>query len=414
MPVGEPNMFKHIPAFEFKYLIQTPRRKLVTESFSESVAQKVLRFHRQLPDYQPTRLVRLRRLAASWGLDEILIKDESTRFGLLAFKALGGSYAVARLLCEKLGMDIDDIDYENLRSNEVQDRIGPITLTTATDGNHGRGVAWTAEQLGQKAVIFMPKGSASSRVDNIRSHGAIVEVTDLNYDDTVRLAYQTAQEKGWVVIQDTAGKDYQKIPIWIMQGYVTMFAEAAAQMSEDGIRPTHVFLQAGVGSFAAAAVGYLVNTFKDNPPRFIIMEPTRAACMLASAQSRDGRPQTVTGNLETIMAGLSCGEPNPLAWEIIREFTDCYVSCGDFFAANGIRLLANPLAGDESVESGESGAVGIGLLDLLVNSSELELLRQELEIDHNARLLFFNTEGATDPENYRKILWHGKYSYPTV
>jgi len=410
----EDRIVHEMPAYEFAYLIRTPRAKRIPESFSEGASQKVLRFHRKLPNYRPTDLVRLRNLAQIWGIGEILVKDESTRFDLLAFKALGGSYAVARLLCQKLGVDIEDIDYDDLVSDDVKQRIGRITLITATDGNHGRGVAWTAEQFGHDAVIFMPKGSAPSRVENIRSHGATVTVTDLNYDDTVRLADQTAREKGWYLIQDTAGKGYTEIPLWIMQGYMTMFAEAVSQMARQDIHPTHVFLQAGVGSFAAAAVGFLVNTFRDNPPRFIIMEPTNAACMLASAESGDGLPKTVTGDLDTVMAGLACGEPNPMAWDILREFTSCYISCGDSVAASGIRILANPLRGDAALESGESGSVGIGLLDLLVNAPDFAELKQELQVGPASNLLFFNTEGATDPENYRDTLWHGKYPYRTI
>lgn len=410
----EDRIVHEMPAYEFTYLIRTPRAKRIPENFSKSTSQKVLRFHRKLPNYRPTDLVRLRNLAQTWGIGEILVKDESTRFGLRAFKALGGSYAVARVLCQKLGVDIDGIDYDFLTSDAVKQRIGRITLATATDGNHGRGVAWTAEQFGHDAVIFMPKGSARSRVQNIRSHGATVTVTDLNYDDTVRLADQTAQEKGWYLIQDTAGKGYTEIPLWIMQGYMTMFAEAVSQMARQEIHPTHVFLQAGVGSFAAAAVGFLANTFRDNPPRFIIMEPTNAACMLASAESRDGLPKTVTGDLDTVMAGLACGEPNPMAWDILREFACCYMSCGDYVAANGIRMLANPLMGDYGLESGESGAVGIGLLDLLVNSSDFRELTQELKIGPTSKVLLFNTEGATDPDNVRDILWRGKYSHRAI
>ena len=400
-----------IPAYEFVYVIRPPETKQIPDSFSESVSQSVLRFHRQLPHYTPTRLVRLQHLAQAWGIGDIVIKDESSRFGLLAFKALGGSYAVARFFCQKLGVGIDDIDYNFLVSDEAKQRIGRITLTTATDGIHGRGVAWAAEQFGQEAVIFMPRGSAQSRVENIRSHGARVEVTDLNYDDTVRLCQHTARDNGWTVIQDTAGKDYTEIPLWIMQGYMTMFAEAVTQMKKELIRPTHVFLQAGVGSFAAAAIGYLANVYKDHPPRFIIMEPTRAACMLASAKSTDGRPHTVTGDLNTIMAGLACGEPSAMAWDILREFACCYVSCGDYVAANGIRMLANPLTGDDAVESGESGAVGVGVVDLLINTPEFQDLTQALKIGPTSKVLLFNTEGATDPVNVRDILWHGKYSH---
>ena len=323
---------------------------------------------------------------------------------------LGGSYAVAKLLCQKLKLDMDAIDFDYLLSDVVRQQIGQITLTTATDGNHGRASAWVAEQLKQPAVIYMPKGSAPSRVESIRSHGARVEVTDLNYDDTVRLARRMAEENGWHVIQDTAWEGYTEIPRWIMQGYMTMCVEAVNQMFQAGIRrPTHVFVQAGVGSLAAAVVGYLLNKFPDNPPRFIIMEPDSAACILASAAAGDGCSHAVSGDLNTIMAGLACGEPSLIAWEILRDFPCCYISCSNFVAANGIRILANPLRGDAVVEAGESGSVGIGLLDLLVNNPDFDKLKHELEIGSDSTLLFFNTEGATDPENYREILWHGKY-----
>jgi diaminopropionate ammonia-lyase len=408
----EKRMEKEITGYAFRYLVETPRGGAIPESFPEDLSQKVLRFHRQLPGYQPTHLVRLRMLARSWGIGEVLVKDESSRFGLRAFKALGGSYAVARLLCKKLGIAIESIDYDYLLSGEVRKRLGQITLTTATDGNHGRGIAWVAEQLKQRAVIYMPKGSARSRVENIRSHGATVFVTDLNYDDTVRLSFRTAQENGWHVIQDTAREGYSEIPLWIMQGYMTMGAEVVDQMDGMGVCPTHVFVQAGVGTFAGAMVGYLVNRFGDNPPRFIIMEPNNAACMLASAAAGDGLPRTVTGDLNTIMVGLACGEPNPFAWDILRDFSSCYISCDDFVAANGIRILANPLEGDDAVEAGESGSVGIGLLDLIANNPDFGKLKKELEIGPDSILLFFNTEGATDPENRREILWHGKYPFP--
>jgi diaminopropionate ammonia-lyase len=247
-------------------------------------------------------------------------------------------------------------------------------------------------------------------VEAIRSHGARVEVTALNYDDTVRLARRLAQENGWHLIQDTAWEGYTEIPRWIMQGYMTMCAEAVSQISRAGIsRPTHVFVQAGVGSMAAAVVGYMLNKYQDNPPRFIIMEPDNAACMLVSAAAGDGLPHAVGGELNTIMAGLACGEPSPLAWEILRDFSCCYISCGNFVAANGIRILANPLRGDDAVEAGESGSLGIGLLDLLVNNPDFGKLKEDLKIGPDSNLLFFNTEGATDPENYREILWHGKY-----
>jgi diaminopropionate ammonia-lyase len=400
-----------IPEHQFRYLVRPARGGNLPEMFSTAVARKARRFHRQLPGYAPTSLVGLNRLARAWGLAGILVKDESTRFGLKAFKVLGGSYAVARMVCARLGMAIEDVDFDYLVSPDVRRRLGRITLATATDGNHGRGVAWAAQQLKQPAVIFMPRASARARVESIRAHGARVEVTDLNYDDTVRLAWQQARRNGWQVIQDTAWEGYDAIPRWIMQGYLTLAAEAADQMAAAGRHPTHVFLQAGVGAFAGAMAGYLVNRYPENPPRFIIIEPDSAACIQASAAA--DRLQNVGGALDTIMAGLACGEPNPAAWEILRKFASGFLSCANVTAANGMRILAHPLKGDPAVEAGESAAVGLGVLDLLVNAPALADLKHALAIGPAATLLFFNTEGATDPANYRQILWYGRYSQQT-
>ncbi len=402
-----------IPDHAFHYLLRQPPGGQPPEVFGPTVARKVRHFHRQLPGYAPTGLVRLKGLARAWGLAEILVKDESARFGLQAFKVLGGSYAVARMVCAKLGLAIEATDFQELVGEDLRRRIGRITLATATDGNHGRGVAWVAQQFGQPAVVFMPRGSAQARVESIRAHGARVVVTDRNYDDTVRLAWQQARANGWEVVQDTAWEGYHDIPRWIMQGYLTLAAEAADQMSVAGRKPTHAFLQAGVGAFAGAMAGYLVNRYRDNPPRIVIREPNNAACILASAASVDGRPRTVGGDLATIMAGLACGEPNPAAWEILRNFACGFLSCADFTAANGMRILAHPLEGDPAVEAGESGAVGLGVLEMLVNSPTLATLKRELAIGPVATLLFFNTEGATDPVNYRRILWYGHHAPPS-
>jgi diaminopropionate ammonia-lyase len=400
-------MIQEISNRGIRYVLTRPAGHTLSTQFTNVVAGQVRRFHRTLGGYRPTRLVRLPALARRWGLGEILVKDESTRFGLKAFKVLGGSYAVARLLCRQLGVEWEQIDFDDLMADAVRQRIGPVTLATATDGNHGRGVAWAAEQLGLKAVIFMPAGSARSRVENIRAHGATVHVTDLNYDDTVRLTHAKALENGWQVIQDTAWEGYADVPRWIMQGYTTLSMEAIDQMAEERLRPTHVFVQAGVGAFAGAMVAHLAGVYTDPPPRFIVVEPTHAACMLASADA--GRPLSVTGRLDTIMAGLACGEPSPAAWEILQAFSNCYIGCDNYVAANGMRILANPLAGDDRIEAGESGSVGIGLLDLIANHPDFEALRQSLHIGKDATVLLFNTEGATDPDNYRNILWYGTY-----
>ena len=402
-------MLIEIDEYNFKAFIQMPKQGSVPQAFSEGVAEKVNRFHRQVPSYMPTELVSLKGLAGAWGLGGIYVKDESTRFNLKAFKVLGGSYAVARLVCQQMGIGMEDTNYNQLISDEFNQRIGHITLATATDGNHGRGIAWTAQQLGLKAVIYMPRGAVKSRIENIRSHGASVEVTDLNFDDTVRLASTMAVKNGWYLIQDTSWEGYEKIPLWIMQGYLTMGKEATEQMAELNTAPTHVFIQAGVGAMSGAVVGYLVNKFRDRPPRFIIMEPKNAACIFASAVAGDGQPHAVTGALDTIMAGLACGEPSLLGWNILRDFPCGYMSCDNYVAANGIRILANPVSGDRAVEAGESGSVGIGLMDLLANHTAFKEIKQALDIGPDSKLLFFNTEGATDPINYQEILWYGKY-----
>lgn len=401
-------MLTTIPSYRFQVFIQKPSRGSLPETFSAENAGKVHRFHQQLPHYRPTPLVSLRGLAQTWGVGDIWVKDESVRFDLKAFKVLGSSYAVARLICRKLGIRLRETDYQYLVSDEVRSRIGRMTLTAATDGNHGRAVAWAAQQLGQKAFIFMPRGTVTSRVENIRDHGAAVEVTDLNYDDTVRLASRMAQKNGWHLIQDTSWQGYEEIPLWIMQGYMTMGKEAVDQMAEMGAAPTHVFVQAGVGAMSGAMVGYLANRFCDRLPRFIVMEPNNAACIFTSVTAGDGQPHAVTGDLETIMAGLACGEPNRIGWPILRDFPSGYVCCDDYVAANGIRILAHPVDGDRAVEAGESGSVGIGLLDLLVNHGAFMDIKQALGIGKDSRLLFFNTEGATDPVNTREILWYGK------
>jgi diaminopropionate ammonia-lyase len=297
-------------------------------------------------------------------------------------------------------------------SDSIRKQLGEITFAAATDGNHGRAVAWTAQQLCAQAVIYMPKGAAPSRIESIRSHGASVEVTNLNYDDAVRLASRMAQKNGWHLIQDTSWDGYEEIPRWIMQGYMTMCKEAVEQMAARGAAPTHVLLQAGVGAMSGAVAGYLANTFRECMPRIIIMEPNTAACIFASAVAGDGRPHAVTGDMETIMAGLACGEPNLIGWDSLRDFPCGYISCDDYVAANGIRILANPIGGDPAIESGESGSVGIGVMDLLATHSAFKDIKDALDIGPDSVVLVFNTEGATDPVNYRDILWYGKYPSP--
>ncbi len=373
-------------------------------------AGKVKQFHESFPVYKETPLRSLKQLAGKTGVGDIYVKDESYRFGLNAFKVLGGSYAIGSYIAKKLGLSTQELTYQNIVSEETRTRLGDITFISATDGNHGRGVAWTANQLKQNSVIYMPKGSAKERLLNIRAEGAKAEITDLNYDDAVRLASEHAQEKGWVLVQDTSWSGYEEIPTYIMQGYTTMAYEAQEQLM--GKKPTHVFLQAGVGSFATAVTGFFSDLYGEERPIITIVEPNEAACIFKTMKAADGKIHPVTGDMNTIMAGLACGEPVTVGIDILRHYADHYISCPDYVAAQGMRVLSSPLPGDDRIIAGESGAAGFGLVYEILTEPSLSELKDKLQIDASSVLLFFNTEGDTDQENYRKIVWDGAYPRP--
>ncbi len=371
-------------------------------------------FHKSFPQYAVTPLARLDGMAARLGLGNLFVKDESYRFGLNAFKVLGGAFAMARYIAGEMGRDIGEMNYAYLTSAQFRRDFGQATFFTATDGNHGRGVAWAANKLGQKAVVHMPKGSAKMRFDNIAREGAKVTIEEMNYDDCVRLAArEAAQTEHGVVVQDTAWEGYEEIPAWIMQGYGSMAQEAVEQLRALEVnRPTHVFVQAGVGSLASAVVGFFANLFPSNPPKFVIMEAESAACLYKGACQGDGSPAIVTGDLPTIMAGLACGEPNTLGWDILRNHADAFLACPDWVSATGMRMLAAPLRGDPAVTSGESGAVGMGVVAALMTDPAYAGLKEALQLNRDSAVLLFSTEGDTDPEKYRRIVWGGEY--PTV
>ena len=369
-------------------------------------------FHSSFPQYSITPLACLDGMAKYLGLGGLYVKDESYRFGLNAFKVLGGSFAMARYIAQKMDTDVSQMTYDYLTSEQFRNEFGQATFFTATDGNHGRGVAWAANKLGQKAVVHMPKGSSKARYDNIAKEGATVTIEEVNYDDCVRMAAaEAAETKLGVVVQDTAWEGYEEIPSWIMQGYGTMASEAAEQLRQVEVnRPTHVFIQAGVGSLAGAVVGYFTNLFPNNPPKFIVMEARAADCLYQGALAGDGNPRIVEGDLQTIMAGLACGEPNILSWDILRNHVSAFVSCPDWVSARGMRMLGVPVKGDPTVISGESGAVGMGLLAALMETDEYKDLRDAIGLDRFSQVLLFSTEGNTDPLKFRKVLWDGEYS----
>lgn len=366
------------------------------------VMHAVLEFHTGIAGYAQTSLVSLPNLAKQLGVGQIFVKDESARFGLNAFKALGGSYAIARYLCSKLNIPVDGNSFNVLCSEEARAKLGTVTFVTATDGNHGRGVAWAAKLLGHKAVVYLPEGSSQERLNNIRALGAEAEITKFNYDGAVRLAYAMSRKHGWVLVQDTAWSGYEEIPTWIMQGYTTMAQEITAQLN--GITPTHLFLQAGVGSMAGAVLGYFAALWQNNLPVTVICEPDKAACLYKTAEANDGALHKVTGRMNSMMAGLCCGEPCTISWDIINNFASAFIACSDDYAAHGMRILGMPQSGDARIVSGESGAVTAGVLAALMQDPELAQLRNELGLDENSRVLLISTEGATDKVNYLKVL----------
>lgn len=369
-------------------------------------ARAVRTFHRGFPMYAPTPLVRLGETAKVLGLRDIYVKDEAFRFGLNAFKVLGGSFAIGNVLAARLGRDISQVNYAMLISPETREQLGEITFVTATDGNHGRGVAWAANRFRQKSVVYMPKGSARERLDNILAEGADASITQLNYDDAVRLASRQAEERGWVLVQDTAWEGYEAIPTWIMQGYSTMGLEAWEQLPE---KPTHIFLQAGVGSMAGAIAGLFAAIYGEDRPIVTVVEPNRADCLFRTAQANDGKLHFVSGDMDTIMAGLACGEPCSIGWKVLQNYADHFISCPDYAAARGMRMLGNPARGDERVISGESGAACFGCVAEIMTDPALQDIKEKLGLNQQSRVLFFSTEGDTDRENYRAIVWEGKY-----
>jgi diaminopropionate ammonia-lyase len=378
-----------------------------------ALPRQIRAFHRGIPGYKMSPLKGLSNLAHRLNLAGIWVKDESVRLDLQSFKVLGGSYAIYRLIQKRLGLEGREVQISELTSPEARKKLGDLVFAAATDGNHGRGVAWSAAQLGFSSVIYVHKFTSQARIQAIERNGARVVVVDGNYDDAVRQVSQDAQAHGWEVVSDTSWDGYTDVPIWVMQGYTTMLSEAQEQFAAQGlIRPSHVFVQAGVGSLAAATIGFYASLFGEDRPKSIVVEPTRAACLFRSAQAADGKPHNVEGDLDTIMAGLACGEPNPIAWSILSECADYFSICPDYVAAMGMRVYGVPLRGDPVVISGESGAVTLGALMYVMQHDSAKELRQKLGLGPDSQVLLINSEGNTSPDEFRYVVWEGGIPVP--
>jgi diaminopropionate ammonia-lyase len=348
------------------------------------------------PGYRPTPLRRLSGLARSAQVEEIFYKDEAERFGLGSFKALGGAYAVFRLLQQEIfRVQKLTTTSEDLTSGRHAAVTANITVTCATDGNHGRSVAWGARTFGCRCVIYVHETVSEGRCAAIATYGAQVRRVKGTYDDAVRQAALDAASEGWHVVSDTSYPGYIDVPRDVMQGYSLMVEEALAQTPR---LPSHVFVQAGVGGLAAGVCAYLWERYGPDRPCFVLVEPSKADCLYRSAIA--GRPMPADGALDTIMAGLACGEVSILAWPILHPGTDFFMTIEDAAAAECMRVLADG-QDDDAVVSGESGVAG--LAGFLLASQDARA-RQSLGLCHDSSVLAFGTEGATDPEVYRRIV----------
>ena len=351
----------------------------------------------QWPGYAPTPLVPLGGLASALGLSGIAIKDEGGRFGLGSFKALGGAYAVLRVVQKEIRARTGQAaPSQEIAAGRFAAITSGMTMTAATDGNHGRSVAWGARTFGCRCVIYMPATVSMGRVRAIETYGGTVRRLPGTYDDCVRQAAADASANGWHVVSDTAYEGYVEIPRDVMQGYCLMVDEALAQSASP---PTHVFVQAGVGGLAAAVCATLWERLGTRRPRYVVVEPETADCFFKSASA--GRPIIVEGALETIMAGLASGEVSSEAWEILDAGVDAFMTVPDSAAAETMRVLADAPHGDRPVVTGESGVAG--LAGLLVAAADAGS-RAALSLDGASRVLVLGTEGATDPQVYEEIV----------
>ncbi|TYC53035.1 diaminopropionate ammonia-lyase [Rhodobacterales bacterium] len=344
--------------------------------------------------YAETPLLALPGLAARAGVGALAYKDESARFGLGSFKALGGAYAVCRVLSRSAAES--GISPSDARA--FADHAAKCTVACATDGNHGRSVAWGARTFGCNCTIFVHETVSEGRKQAIEAFGATVVRCKGNYDDSVREAQRQADANGWTVVSDTSYPGYADIPKDVMQGYELMAFEAMNQWPTR-TPPTHIFIQTGVGGLAAAVTAHVWRRFGAARPKIVLADPLNSACWLETI--REGAPVAVSGDIETVMAGLACGEISDLAWTVLRQSADAVVGLDDASAVEGMKILAEGRYGDKPVTAGESAVAG---LMALLAVADVEEERAALGLDESSRVLVFGTEGATDPDLYARLV----------
>ncbi len=352
------------------------------------------------PGYEPTPLVNLPGIAKKIGIKNLYYKDEGYRFGLDSFKALGGAYATQRLLMDAVAGKTKSAppSIDDLLNGRFHDITKSITVACATDGNHGRSVAWGAKIFGCKCVIYIHAGVSEGRKKAIEAFGAEVRRVEGDYDDSIAQIATDAEKNGWYVVSDTSYEGYLDVPRDVMQGYTVMAQEALDQMPDDD-PPTHIFIQGGVGGLAGAVCGHYWETLGKDRPNFIVVEPERADCLFESALN--GKPTPTHGDLETIMAGLSCGEISLIAWDILSSGTNVFVTLPDDVVGPAMRMLAQGVDSDQPIVAGESAVAGLAAILTVEDDPEL---KDAFGLDSDSRVLLFGSEGASDPQVYREIV----------
>jgi len=371
----------------------TAVHRVISEAqFSEAIAE-IRSWH----GYSATPLHQLPALAAHLKIGEVYYKHEGPRFGLGSFKALGGAYAALRVLQRQLVQQLGHkISLADIRTGKYKDACAKITLTSATDGNHGRSLAWGCQRFGAPCRIYIHAEVSDARKQAMCDLGAEVIRIDGDYDASVAMAREDAKANGWFVVSDTSWEGYSDPPRDVMAGYGVMAREICNTLQTP---PTHIFLQGGVGGLAAAMAAALRQHWGANTPRVVIVEPELAACLFASAQHGD--VTTVAITKETVMAGLSCGEPSPMAWEILAEEASGFLTIPESIVAPTVRLLAHPLGDDPTIEAGESGIAGLAAL---VAARQDDNLSSQLGLNSESRVLLIGSEGVTDPEIFEAIM----------
>jgi len=378
---------------------QAPYPQHLRAIFDIEASQQAVNEISQWPGYRPTPLHSLDVLADALGLGAVYYKDEAGRFGLGSFKSLGGAYEVLCLLQEQISTELgQQVTFAAIRSGQYAEQVRQITVITATDGNHGRSVAWGARLFGCPCVIYIHAEVSEGRKTAMESLGARVVRIDGNYDDSVAAAAEAADKNGWFIVSDTSWQGYTHLPKHVMAGYTVMAEEIAAQLPNRA-QLSHTFVQGGVGGLAGAMCGDQWQRYGQHRPRFVVVEPDRADCLYQSA--RNGRPTEVRMTRETIMAGMSCGRVSVLAWALLCEGADDFMTIPDSLVPPVMRALAEGRYGAQHIVAGESAVAGLAALIAVCRREDL---RSALGLDQLSQVLLYGTEGATDPQIYTQIV----------